>query len=305
MARGRWRSILCSLGVDPALLDSKHQACPFCGGKDRYRWTNHDGGGWYYCNQCGRGDGFKLAHQLLGIPYGELFARVGDMVGAGDLPVDKQATAARDEKVVELLRDATQCVKGDPVCSYLEGRGLAQASKVLRYHPKVYDGTTRRTLPTMVAPIHGPQGKLVGVHLTHLRKQAQGPWVKAPIENAKKQRKVEGTISGGAIRLQRPVRGVVGIAEGIETALAVHQLDRVACWSVSSTSGMVSWQVPTDEELTLVMVYADNDLNYAGQRAAYELANRLMVKDKVEARVVVPDIAGGDWLDVLVKEGGR
>jgi len=44
-------------------------------------------------------------------------------------------------------------------------------------------------------------------------------------------------------------------------------------------------------------VYGDNDKNFTGQSAAYQLANRLQMDGlKVNVRVPVP--AGCDWLDV-------
>ena len=52
-ARGKWPSILIELGVPPAILDKRNHPCPFCGGKDRFRFTDLEGEGWFYCNQCG------------------------------------------------------------------------------------------------------------------------------------------------------------------------------------------------------------------------------------------------------------
>ncbi|MEA3307492.1 MAG: primase-helicase zinc-binding domain-containing protein, partial [Elusimicrobiota bacterium] len=45
-ARGKWYSILTSLGVPESYLTGKHGACPLCrSGKDRWRWDNKDGRG--------------------------------------------------------------------------------------------------------------------------------------------------------------------------------------------------------------------------------------------------------------------
>lgn len=56
--RGRWPEILSAIGgLSSDQLTDKHQPCPACGGKDRYRWDrDEDLGGWF-CNQCGGKDG--------------------------------------------------------------------------------------------------------------------------------------------------------------------------------------------------------------------------------------------------------
>jgi len=56
-ARGRWPDILQHLAGIPAdQLTDRHQACPLCGGTDRYRFDDKDGSGSWFCNQCGGKD---------------------------------------------------------------------------------------------------------------------------------------------------------------------------------------------------------------------------------------------------------
>ena len=65
-ARGHWPHILLRLGLPPEALRNRHQPCPVCGGKDRFRFDDKDGRGTYFCNQCGAGDGFDLAMRYQG-----------------------------------------------------------------------------------------------------------------------------------------------------------------------------------------------------------------------------------------------
>jgi putative DNA primase/helicase len=54
LANGHWPAILGALaGLSSDQLTDKHQPCPLCGGKDRYRFDDQDGSGSWYCNQCG------------------------------------------------------------------------------------------------------------------------------------------------------------------------------------------------------------------------------------------------------------
>ena len=56
-ASGRWRDILEVLaGLHPEQLSNRHQPCPACGGRDRYRFDDRDGNGSWFCNQCGGKD---------------------------------------------------------------------------------------------------------------------------------------------------------------------------------------------------------------------------------------------------------
>ncbi|WP_250206017.1 primase-helicase zinc-binding domain-containing protein, partial [Escherichia coli] len=42
-ARGHWAQILPALGVN--ILKNRHQPCPVCGGKDRFRFDDQEGRG--------------------------------------------------------------------------------------------------------------------------------------------------------------------------------------------------------------------------------------------------------------------
>ena len=67
-AQGQWRGVLSRLGI--SVPDNpKHAApCPGCGGKDRFRFDDKDGGGSFICGQGGAGtlagDGFALVQHV-------------------------------------------------------------------------------------------------------------------------------------------------------------------------------------------------------------------------------------------------
>ena len=57
LANGQWPSILGALaGLSAQQLTDKHQPCPLCGGKDRYRFDDKDGTGSWFCGKCGGPD---------------------------------------------------------------------------------------------------------------------------------------------------------------------------------------------------------------------------------------------------------
>jgi putative DNA primase/helicase len=107
-------------------------------------------------------------------------------------------------------------------------------------------------------------------------------------------------LAGAAIRLS-PATQILGIAEGIETALAAAQIFDVPVWSCLNAQGIRDFQPPAD--IAELIVFADHDENYVGQAAAYDLARRLALAGK-KVSVQIPQ-EPGDWLDVLTAQNAR
>ena len=70
--------------------------------------------------------------------------------------------------------------------------------------------------------------------------------------------------SGGAIRLFQPVDGVLGIAEGIETALAAHCLTGLPVWATCTADALARVVIP--QAVQKVVIFADNDHSGTGKR---------------------------------------
>lgn len=291
-AQGRWRGILHSLGMDERSLSGKHGPCPLCGGRDRFRFDDKDGRGTYYCSGCGAGDGVALAMALTGQGFKETAQQIERLAGVV-LP-----NATRPERTEEDKRQALRRVwseskpiqRGDEAERYLTGRGLRlyDLPESIRLHPglRYQDGEHQGTYAAMLATVAAPDGKALSIHRTYIQNGQ-----KAPVAAPKKL--MQGfPLAGAAIRLT-PVSQVLGIAEGIETALAASELFEVPVWSCVSAQGVESFEPPAGVEH--VIVFADNDLNFAGQAAAYRAAHRLKLRG-LEVEVVVPP-AVGDWLD--------
>ncbi|WP_245971432.1 toprim domain-containing protein [Calidithermus terrae] len=141
--------------------------------------------------------------------------------------------------------------------------------------------------PVMLARAIGPGGELVGMHLTHLKPDGSGRLGRRLAKGSHPL--------GGAIRLYRLESGQpLALAEGVETALAVHQAARWPAWACVSAGGLAAVQLPA--EVDEVVIAADHDP--AGLEAARKLVRKLLSEGR-KVRLAVPPVPGSDWLDVV------
>jgi putative DNA primase/helicase len=288
-ARHRWREILPQLGIETRFLQNKHGPCPLCGGKDRFRFDDKDGSGSYYCNQCGAGVGVILLRKKHGWDFKTACDEIDRIIGTTAAAAIATPQKPNQRRAEAIDRALAQAADAEVVDGYLARRGIAARSPILQGHARCpyFDDDKRfvGNFPAIVAPILGPDGTLQSAHRIY----------DADVDPRKKSLPPITTINGGAVRLYEPDEEL-GIAEGIETALAVHELFRVPVWAALTANGIKSF-VPPRGPLRL-HVFADNDSNYVGQAAAYELAHRLN-REGLTVEVHVPPIADTDWLDTL------
>lgn len=159
------------------------------------------------------------------------------------------------------------------------------------------DDTTATYLPAMVTLVRASDGTIVGVHRTYLDPDGPG---KAKVKTPKKFFKAlyPGALTGSAIRLYRH-DGVIGIAEGIEKAVAIAQATGIPMWAAGGAMLLKAFTPPAG--VRQVDIWADNDQSWVGQKAAFTLAIRLL-NMRIPVRVMIPDDEG-DWMDVLAAAG--
>jgi putative DNA primase/helicase len=292
-AQHRWREILPQLGIDTRFLTKKPGPCPLCGGKDRYLFDDKDGSGSYFCRQCGAGVGIILIRKKHGWDFKTAAAEIDKIIGHSApiaTPTKPQCSDERRRRDIErLLAEATAQAVVD---TYLQRRGLSVSSPILRGHPSCpYFDADRKPagrFPAILAQLIGPDGDIKTAHRIY-----DAPHLAKP--ERKKNMPAVGTIRGGAVRLF-DCDEKLAIGEGIETMLAVREMFGLPVWACLTAIGVESFAPPAG--VRHLHVYADNDTNCTGQKAAYTLANRLSVRNKITVEVHVPPIVG-DWLDVL------
>lgn len=201
-------------------------------------------------------------------------------------------------RIAALRAKAVPVSSDDTVSHYLRARSLHldHFPTVLRFVSRLvyrHDDESTTTHPAMLADVQSADGTLIALHRTYL--QANGS--KADVPTPKKLTPTCGPMAGAAIRLCDPQPdGVLGVAEGIETALAAYLGSCVPTWAAVSAHGLASFVWPAGTRR--LIVFADHD--GAGLRAAEHLAQRAR-NASVAASVLLPTEAGTDWADVLTE----
>lgn len=306
-AKGHWKSILPQLGIDPKYLDGKHHPCPRNGqGEDRFRFANQNGRGSFFC-ACnnGRSDAFKLIECCMGMDYATA-ARAIEQLPQFSPDADKP----RDEESIrrDILRIANHCRelnRRSTSEAYLAARGL-----VLPQAAPIRDGVvnyaggvigTDQKLPAMVARYDTPDGELATLHITYLDGTE-----KAKLKVSRVMMTPILPTAGGAVRLMElGDSDIMGVAEGIETALSASQLfGGIPVWACLNAGMLEKFEPPA--QIKRLLVFGDHDSSYTGQHAAYSLAKRAKLVKKIpEVKVLIPgmtanpELADTDWNDFL------
>lgn len=300
-AKNKWVDILSACGVDKAFLSKRQGPCPICrDGKDRYRFDDKGEGRWF-CNGAGaehHGDGFDLLREVKGWTPKEVLEEVAKLAGTAR-PTTVKA-GPEPEKVRADIREMQRAAKPLEAVPAARAYWLARVGIVPDF-PKVLRAVhqlrapSAELYPASLAFIQNPDGSGANVQRVFLTPDGQ----KAKMDEPRRLMPI-GLPEGAAVRLGEPVDGVMGVAEGVETAVAAWVLTGVPCWSVLNTRGLKVWRAPAG--VRKVIVFGDHDANFAGQAAAYSLGNSLSVgKDRIEAEVRIPDKTGDDWNDVLLR----
>jgi putative DNA primase/helicase len=328
LAAGRWLDLLGALApaLTPALdRVGRHVPCPVHGGSDGFRlFRDGDETGGGVCNTCGTfPDWFALLMWVNRWSFPEALRAIAHTLGLADggcpsprgIPTPRPRPPARDrESVIEALNRVWQQSldptdrRAAPLRTYLSRRGLSSArldGEVVRFHPALcYWRRNDRNetelvgrFPAMVAMVTGADGMPVTVHRTYLTADGR----KAPVLEPKKLMGYPGQrLVCGAIRLAA-AGPVLGVAEGIETALAVHLRTGMPVWSAISAGLLARLEPPAGT--SLVVVWADRDRSGTGEAAALTLLVRLL-KSRISVAVHLPPgpipagAKGIDWADV-------
>jgi putative DNA primase/helicase len=288
-ACGHWPHILPALGVK--VIKNRHQACPVCGGADRFRFDDKEGRGTWFCNQCGAGDGLKLVEKVFDVTPSEAAKQVNAVTGslspvapaviaAAETETDASRKAAAElaAKLMEKTRPAT--------CNaYLTRKGFPNRECLTLTTGHKTGGVGYRA-GDVVVPLHDVNGALVNLQLINadgLKRTLKGGQVKGAWH----------TLEG-----QKQAGKRLWIAEGYATALTVHHLTGETVWVALSSVNLLSLASLARQKYPAcqIVLAADRDLNGDGQTKATAAATAC------EGLIALPPVFG-DWNDAHTQQG--
>ena len=314
--QNRWDGILRGAGLPERIFSRKSQPCPICGGVDRFTYDNKGGNGSFICRKCpAAGDGIELVKRFKGLEFKEAATLIETFIGSAHVRAPLAAPDGQKQKIAMAdLWKRGRPLTGDDIASrYLQGRNIdlsayPSALRVVNSLPYFFEDKITGYFNGMIANFRSPDNLSGIIHRTYLDE----PGKKASVPKPKMF--MPGRVpAGGAVRLG-PVAETMGIAEGIETALAASSIHGIPVWATLSAGALTKWQPPFG--VKHVIIFADVDATFTGQVSAYQLATRLIRcewanKEKterfgVEVRSPLFSDDGRyseDWADVLRSEG--
>jgi putative DNA primase/helicase len=289
-----WVRILGELGFPSSYLDGKHHGCPLChDGKDRFRFSPETSNGLYICNQCSSGNAVHLLSNYLNTDYQNAQNIISEHLGI-KVPTNKKIFS-ENEKLLWAIDQEIKTAKNisnDTVAfEYLKFRKLSKFIPIIKdakFNSFVKDNKLNEYI---VYFIRDADGKVCHTQKTFIRKRQ---------DSFSKQRIIsKGSIpKGAAIRLLEPSGGIMGVCEGVETALACFDLYDIPTWSCLNTSILSNFIIPKDLSIDKLVIFCDNDKNFSGQAASYTLAKKMSALNKnLTVEVIVCPLPGKDFDD--------
>jgi len=214
------------------------------------------------------------------------------------IPVDRfgSATISRSTGFAAQARrlwDRAKPIAATPGARYLAGRGITARPWALRYlhATPLGRGSMARFRPALIAAVHDG-AELVAVQRTFL-----GPEGGELATDLGKPKLALGRPRAGAVKLAR-AGSVLGLAEGVETALSAMQLLGIPVWATLGSERLPQIRIPALVHRLVLLPDADRSGCIAERlsRSAYAgLA--------IDIQTVWPWSGRKDWNDVLREKG--
>ena len=279
-------------GYQLEITGNRHIECPLCGGKKSFRIHNRTGNGDWIC-KCGHGTGLSLLMEITGKSFADIAKELDREFGNTEQAPRQQKP--KDDKAEQTKQRfmSLHPIEGTDADDYLTARGLRSRPKLgVKFSRCEFDHEEQCEFPTMYAVATDDSYRIIYKHTTYLcgDKKAEGV-------TARKQHTIAQYDGSVAVRMM-PSGDVLGIAEGIETALAAHQLYGVPTWAVLNAEIMKRFRAPPGTKH--LIIYADNDPNGTGLAAAFECGSKNVIQGKAEKVTVKwPEHARKDFNDMI------
>lgn len=199
----------------------------------------------------------------------------------------------RNQEYAREIWDRADRIKGTLAETYLRSRkiNLSVMPDSLGFLPRLEHKPSGRAMPAMLAALTNDAGRVVAVQRTWLKADGSG---KAEVDSAKM---TVGPMGAAAVRLAVP-GDMLGLAEGVETALSAKCIYSIPVWATLSASRLCRVNIPG--VVRSLVIFADQ--GDVGMQSAFEAAE-LYEQRGLTVDVMPPKVhfgAGvGDFNDAL------
>lgn len=312
---GKEELILSHYGL-PEITGNRHFSgeCPLCSKRRKFRLNRHNDRVSYIC-VCGNGSVINLVMETQGKDFKTVCDEIDNLIGNEFKPEPRKYN---ENKTLHLPRKeilmnrftAIHTIKDSPVEQYLKSRGIRELPQMsVKFSQSEYDHAESRSFNCMYAIATTENMDIAYTHKTYLENGG-----KADVAVNKKMETVNkyneqctscGTEHAANVAVRMFEYGeVLGICEGIESALAAKQLFGFPTWSVLNTSIMKAFKAPRG--VTTLIIYADNDKNGAGMAAAFVCGNKNILANNDVEKVIIrmTDKPDSDFNDMILEPMG-
>lgn len=214
---------------------------------------------------------------------------------------EQQRYGGNDGHRLRALRLWNEAVPLAGTCAeeYLRRRRITLLPKALRYHPQtpIRLGNALELRPAMIAALHDGGdtsfGRFVAVQRTFLERS--GACRARDLDDPKM---ILGRPLSGAVILAEATT-ILGLAEGVETALSAMMLFDIPVWAALGSSRLAQVAIP--QKVNHLVLFADSDP--AGRIGAASAAEAYGVPGRTIETLYPPEVCK-DWNDVL-RSGGE
>ncbi|ASO99860.1 TPA: DUF927 domain-containing protein [Enterobacter hormaechei] len=262
-AAGNWPYVLAGLSIDVPDSSRRHAPCPACGGTDRFRFDDN-GRGSFICNQCGAGDGLDLIKRVNNCDTTEAAHLAADVLGIDYRAAETDPTAASQRREqMESERQQREQERQKQAAEDAEQRRATFASLYAEKRQSVTQGESEylmaKGLDGFTFPLL-PDGSV----LLELVDESGAVAAAQTITPQGEKRLLTGSAKRGAyhaVNAPESPQSVL-IAEGLATALSVHQMRPDALTVAAIDAGNL---LPVAEVMrrkhpdAQIIVAADND----------------------------------------------